>query len=82
MRHSCSGVGGGAELGRKLHPWTRGCSIEGGVNVREEGLALEHLGGPKPGCHRKGAPCFTFPESLERQLNLRRVDLSASLGVT
>ena len=47
VRNSCSGERG---AGRELHPWTLGHSIGGGVNVREEGLAEEYLGGTNPGC--------------------------------
>lgn len=32
-------MGQGEVPGRKLHPWTLGHSIGGGVNIREEGLA-------------------------------------------
>lgn len=34
----------------KLHPWTLGHSIGSRVNVREEGLAEEHLGRTNPSC--------------------------------
>lgn len=66
-RTAATRVGKGGEGTReKAPPLDSFHSIGGRVNIREEGLAEEHLGKTNPGqCHRKGTPSFfAFPETL------------------